>query len=115
SEGRSTATTILSLAAVRWLRGLSADDPLKEEARKLLSFTDNRQDASLQAGHFNDFLQVGQLRAAILRAVEGAGRGGLTHERLTDSVFKTLDLPFGYFSTNPDLRYAARTETERVM
>ena len=34
---------------------------LPEEARKLLSFTDNRQDAALQAGHFNDFVQVNLL------------------------------------------------------
>src|SRR5207247_3688049 len=49
--GRSSATTILSLAAIRSLR---ADETLPQRARKLLSFTDNRQDASLQAGHFND-------------------------------------------------------------
>jgi ATP-dependent helicase YprA (DUF1998 family) len=112
SEGRSTATTILALAGIRWLRSLPEED---KTARKLLSFTDNRQDASLQAGHFNDFLQVGQLRAALLRAVEDAGLAGLTHERLTDAAFKTLDLPFAYYSTNPELRYAARADTERVM
>ena len=38
-------------------------------ARKLLTFVDNRQDASLQAGHFNDFVQVAQLRGAVSRAV----------------------------------------------
>ena len=61
SEGRSTATTILSLSAIR---GLAASD-LDPHARKLLSFTDNRQDASLQAGHFNDFVEVGLLRGAL--------------------------------------------------
>jgi hypothetical protein len=35
------------------------------EKRKLLGFTDNRQDAALQAGHFNDFLFVSLLRGAI--------------------------------------------------
>ena len=40
SEGRSTATTILSLSAIRSLR--NAED-FPEHARKLLSFTDNRQ------------------------------------------------------------------------
>src|SRR5207249_10735830 len=54
SGGRGTATTILSLSVIR---GLRHDDDLSETARKLLSFTDNRQDASLQAGHFNDFVQ----------------------------------------------------------
>ena len=46
-DNRSTATTIL---AVRALVELQSDSTLKAEARKLLSFTDNRQDASLQAG-----------------------------------------------------------------
>jgi hypothetical protein len=31
---------------------------LPPHSRKLLGFTDNRQDAALQAGHFNDFLFV---------------------------------------------------------
>ena len=51
SEGRSTATTILSLSAVRRLH----ESNLAATARKLLSFTDNRQDASLQAGPFQRF------------------------------------------------------------
>jgi hypothetical protein len=37
-------------------------------ARKFLAFTDNRQDASLQAGHFNDFVLVGLVRSALYRA-----------------------------------------------
>ena len=41
--------------------------------RKLLGFTDNRQDAALQAGHFNDFLFVSLLRAGFLGALEAAG------------------------------------------
>ena len=58
-------------------------DDLDTEARKLLSFTDNRQDASLQAGHFNDFVEVGLLRAALYRAVQAAGAEGISHEVLT--------------------------------
>ena len=50
------------------------------EKRKLLGFTDNRQDAALQAGHFNDFLFVSLLRGAILRAVLDAGADGITEE-----------------------------------
>jgi len=76
SEGRSTATTILSLSTVRHLR---AEQTLAPEARKLLSFTDNRQDASLQAGHFNDFVQVGLLRSGLYRAIAAAGPAGLAH------------------------------------
>ena len=66
-DNRSTATTIL---AVRSLIELQQDPSLAPEARKLLSFTDNRQDASLQAGHFNDFVQVALLRSALYRACE---------------------------------------------
>src|SRR5262249_6110187 len=51
SEGRSTATPLLSVTAIDAMRRTD----LPENAQKLLSFTDNRQDASLQAGHFNDF------------------------------------------------------------
>ena len=38
------------------------DSGVPDEKRKLLGFTDNRQDAALQAGHFNDFLFVSLLR-----------------------------------------------------
>ena len=41
--------------------------------RNSSAFTDNRQDASLQAGHFNDFVQVGLLRSALYRADAAAG------------------------------------------
>ena len=70
-SGRSTATTMLTLAALRHLRSLNRP----EIPAKLLNFTDNRQDASLQAGHFNDFVQVavirGALRAALLDSPSG--------------------------------------------
>ena len=79
TEGRSTATTILSLATIRHLRKEQTLDP---RARKLLSFTDNRQDASLQAGHFNDFVEIGLLRSALLKACS-ANSGGLSHEVFT--------------------------------
>jgi hypothetical protein len=71
SEGRSTATTVLNLAAIRHLKSV---DGIEAKAQKLLSFTDNRQDASLQAGHFNDFAETGLLRAALYQA----GSVGLT-------------------------------------
>ena len=40
-DGRSTATTILALSTILKLR---ADESLEPDARKLLSFTDNRQE-----------------------------------------------------------------------
>lgn len=111
SEGRSTATTIMSLAAVRYLR---EEPTLPDEAKKMLSFTDNRQDASLQAGHFNDFVQVTQLRAALWRAVGQAGNAGLAHDEVPQRVFDALGLPANVYAREPDLLGAARTDTDRV-
>lgn len=112
SEGRSTATTILSMSAVRALR---REQSLPEEARKLLSFTDNRQDASLQAGHFNDFIEIGLLRSALWRAVNQAGPSGVRHEDLPKRVFDALSLELAHFAQNPQVEYFQREETERAL
>ena len=112
SEGRSTATTILSLSAIS---GLRETEDLRNEARKVLSFTDNRQDASLQAGHFNDFVEIGLLRSALRRAVVAGGEEGLSHEELTQTVFDSLDLPFEQYASNPQARFKARTDTEAAL
>jgi len=112
SEGRSTATTILSLSAVRHLR---RDEALRPEARKLLSFTDNRQDASLQAGHFNDFVQVGLLRSALYRAAGAAGPEGLSHDVLTQRVFEALALPIELYAKDPSVRFAALHDTQKAL
>ncbi len=112
SEGRSTATTVLSLSTVRRLR---QDTDLEREARKLLSFTDNRQDASLQAGHFNDFIEVGLLRSALYRAVAAAGTSGIRHDELTKRVFDALALPIELYAQNPVVEYVQRDETDRAL
>jgi hypothetical protein len=112
SGGRSTATTILSLGAIRQLR---SDTTLAERARKLLSFTDNRQDASLQAGHFNDFVEIGLLRSALHRACVAAGSDGLSHDLLKQRVFEALALPFEAYAQDPTVRFQAREETQRAL
>lgn len=111
SEGRSTATSILSLSVIR---GLEASD-LEPQARKLLSFTDNRQDASLQAGHFNDFVEVGLLRGALYAAVLAAGAAGIRHEELTQRVFDALKLPVEMYASNPSAKYQALADTQRAL
>ena len=63
-----------------------------------MSFTDNVQDAALQAGHFNDFAQVVQLRSAIFKALKAAPDQTLTYSTIGESVFKSLDLPFLEFA-----------------
>jgi ATP-dependent helicase YprA (DUF1998 family)/very-short-patch-repair endonuclease len=111
-EGRSSATSILALTAIRDLRG---DPTLGAEARKLLSFTDNRQDASLQAGHFNDLVLIGMLRAALFRACVDAGTDGLAHDYLAQRVFQALKLPLSEYASNPSVRFMEKTETERAL
>jgi len=112
TEGRSTASTILSLSAVRSLR---KDTELEAQARKLLSFTDNRQDASLQAGHFNDFIEIGLLRSALYRAAEKAGPGGLRYDELVQRVFEALDLDLTMYAVDPEVRFQALEETRRAL
>lgn len=112
SEGRSTATTVMGLST---LRNLRSEATLDAEARKLLSFTDNRQDAALQAGHFNDFVEIALLRSALWRAAADSPGEGLRHEVLTRRVFKALALPLSVYAVNPDVEYFQREETERAL
>ena len=111
SEGRSTATTILSMSTIHYLKQ-AHDLPLK--ARKLLSFTDNRQDASLQAGHFNDFIEIGVLRAALYRAASNAGGQGLRHDDLTHMVFQALGLQPLAWAITPGARFAEKENAEKA-
>lgn len=87
SEGRSTATTVLSMTMLRYF--YQEDTELPREAKKLLGFTDNRQDASLQAGHFNDFIHILLLRSALVRAL-AANNSILSQNELAQKVFEAL-------------------------
>jgi superfamily II DNA/RNA helicase len=102
AEGRSSAASVISASVVRSLRSQS---DLPPSARKLLAFADNRQDASLQAGHFNDFIQVSQLRGALYRAV-GAAPDGLTHEVIEQKVTEALGLSIPDFAQNKSARFS---------
>ena len=97
-EGRSSATTLLVASALEWMNKPGSGVP--ETKRKLLGFTDNRQDAALQSGHFNDFLFVSLLRGAILRAVISAGSGGLAEDEFGLQVAKAL----GFTAANKEAR-----------
>ncbi len=111
-DGRSTATTILALSTILKLR---VDESLEPDAKKLLSFTDNRQDASLQAGHFNDFVEVGLIRSGLYRAMVRLGEVGLRYDELVHHVERALDLPSYLFANDPDLRGPALEETRRAL
>ncbi|MCV7261131.1 DEAD/DEAH box helicase [Mycobacterium shimoidei] len=109
-EGRSSAMSVLSASIVRSL-GKIPPAELSQESRKLLTFVDNRQDASLQAGHFNDFVQMTQLRGALYQAVL---RGSLRHDDVAQRVVESLTLPFEDYAANPDAVYGARASAERA-
>ncbi len=96
NEGRSTSTTVTSFLV---LQGL-ADHGSHPKNQKLLSFTDNRQDAALQAGHFNDFVRVVRIRAAIAKAVAAAPSGTLDFKSLGRLVREALSLGLQSYARN---------------
>jgi Lhr-like helicase len=118
-EGRSSATTVLTLAILR----RHFDTPLEPgstfDPRKLLGFTDNRQDAALQAGHFNDFLYLLMIRAGLLAALRIKG-GGLLAGDLGVEVFRALGFEtndediLSEYLVEPDLFGLAKQEAERA-
>lgn len=82
SEARSSSTTVLATSLLlHSSRTAAARD-------KLLTFTDNRQDASLQAGHFNDFIHLAVLRSALVSALQQHGR--LTPDRIAQETTAAL-------------------------
>lgn len=93
NEGRSTATTIISYSVIDSL----FNQKEKKENQKLLSFTDSRQDASLQAGHFNDFLATIKLRNAIYRALQ-KNPNGLNVNNIAEAVLHELNLNEGDYA-----------------
>lgn len=97
SEARSTATSIISQSVIRTLKKANYG----KGASKLLSFTDVRQDASLQSGHFNDFTKTIRLRSSVYKALENAENQKLTHSTIAQSVFNVLSLREEEFAVNP--------------
>lgn len=98
AEGRSSATTVLVSSTLRWMH--EHHFGRDRFTRKLLGFTDNRQDAALQAGHFNDFLFVSLVRSGFLGALTQAGEKGVRSENLGAEQQKALGLD----PSNADVR-----------
>ena len=96
NEGRSTATTITALSTIKALNEQGLDASLQ----KLLSFTDNRQDASLQSGHFNDFISTVQLRSAIYYALK-ENPEGLNASNIANRAAITLNLKESEYARRP--------------
>jgi len=118
-EGRSSATTLLVATALEWMN--RSDSGVPKEKRKLLGFTDNRQDAALQAGHFNDFVFVSLLRGAILRAVLDAGDDGLTGDEFGLRIVRALGFTADdrdarvHWMLNPKAGAAVREDAQRAL
>lgn len=117
-EGRSSATTMITLAILNQLYKNNPDSGKNgtNDIRKMLGFTDNRQDAALQAGHFNDFIYQITLRGALLHAIENNG-GELPYERLAEQVFNSLGFntsnkeALSEYMINPDIDIHSAVET----
>ncbi len=95
SEGRSSATTVLATAVLR------AAKQVGTVRDKLLTFTDSRQDASLQAGHFNDFVQMAVLRSGLYAALAQHGRLGF--DTLARETVRHMGLELRDIAQNPAL------------
>lgn len=107
--GRSTATTLTTGSTISAL-GEEGVDP---SARKLLSFTDNRQDASFQAGHLNDFVQVALLRGALTQALRQ--QEALDFTKVGGAIFSTLDLAPEQFMREPSSGGAGSKRARNAM
>lgn len=118
-EGRSSATTLLISTALEWMNDGKSTIPA--EKRKLLGFTDNRQDAALQAGHFNDFIYVSLIRGAILRAVLDSGSEGLRHENFGLETVRSLGFTasnkeaLSYWMLEPQAGSLMREDAQRAL
>jgi len=95
SEGRSTSTTSLAVSVINKMAQYGFSFP----NQKILSFTDNRQDAALQSGHFNDFIMIVRFRSAVYSALEKYRH--LTHANIANAIFESLNLPASEYLENP--------------
>ncbi|MFA5468035.1 MAG: DEAD/DEAH box helicase [Sphaerochaetaceae bacterium] len=94
-EGRSSATTIITL---NLLEQMFDKDAVTFVQKKILGFSDNRQDAALQSGHFNDFIYLVTMRSALLAALKN-NNGILDITKLPQALFEAL----GFDSDDPDI------------
>lgn len=121
AESRSSATTILLSTILRWMN--KPDSVIQQHSRKLLSFTDNRQDAALQAGHFNDFIFVTMLRGAIISALRSDASHTLDEANIGEKVQQALgflaDSKFtdraAEWLANTGLKGQARIDAEQTL
>lgn len=110
-EGRSTATTILSYESIRLMK---QQENKGITDSKLLTFVDARQDAALQAGHFNDFIRIGKVRAAIYKAICDSSEP-LDSTNVAKKVFEALQLEPDDYAKRKGLRGLMLKDYEKAM
>ena len=108
TEGRSSSTTIISSSVLKHAN----EGGITKSGQKVLSFTDNRQDASLQAGHFNDFVMVSLLRAGILAAIRKYKQ--LTFANVAQAVDEALEMTLSDRAQNKQLDPSSPQAKEAV-
>jgi superfamily II DNA/RNA helicase len=109
NEGRSTATTMTTISVLKAMQNQNEE----RRKQKLLSFTDNRQDASLQAGHFNDFITTVRLRSAIYHALQNNAGHSLSTESIAIEVKEQLNLKEVEFARRPALDESIPNQTNQ--
>ena len=87
---------------------------VEETDRKVLTFVDARQDAALQAGHFNDFIRIGKIRSAIWNAVKDS-TGKVDNSNIARLVFDKLNISIDEFSIRQGLRGGRADEVKDIM
>lgn len=119
-EGRASATTVITLSLLRLLFKEQPPGGGLPDPRKLLGFTDNRQDAALQSGHFNDLIFLLILRSGLLRALALSG-GSLKAEKVAGAVFNALGFDrsdegvLAEYLKNPKLKGLGLNEARRAL
>ena len=79
-----------------------------------MTFVDARQDAALQAGHFNDFIRIGKIRSAIWNAVKEAEKP-IDSSNIARLVFESLHLSANEYSARPELRGRRMDEVKEIL
>ncbi|GIV88246.1 MAG: DEAD/DEAH box helicase [Chloroflexus sp.] len=95
SETVSSATSILAISLLRHAARTGA------ASDRLLSFVDNRQDAALQAGHFNDLVHIAVIRSALVAALHEMGE--LLPESVAGAVVRHTGLTLRDIARDGDL------------
>ncbi|MBI4245514.1 MAG: DEAD/DEAH box helicase [Planctomycetes bacterium] len=92
TEGRTMATTMIALLTL-------LNSSVDKKSRKILSFSDDRQDAAFQAGHFNDFVRTARIRAALLDTL--IKKNNIAATNIETELFNSLSLDEEDFAVQP--------------